>query len=481
MANGAPSSAGAAARNARLPPSSEEAERGVLGSALLDGARVVDLCIQRQIDENSFYEPAHRTVYAAMLALNEGRQPIDLLTVTNRLRDEGLLEKVGGSVALDRLVDATPTSAHAEYYIDIVRQKHLLRRVIDQARRAEGLCFDPDRAADEVLADIEQSFFDISSSRRVDMRPWSGIIKDVIVLIDKIATTNKGISGIPTGYINIDKVLGGLRPNQLIVLAARPSMGKTSLAMNIAENIVTGVADPGNTKRPVGIFSLEMSCEDLAMRMICSRARVTSQSLWNGFISKDTTSHRRLVDAANLLFNAPLFIDDSAALDIAELRARARRMKAKHDVQLIVIDYLQMLSCAAKGRDGRQVEVAAVSGQLKAMAKELKIPVLVLSQLSRAPEGRDEGEPKLSDLRDSGAIEQDADIVLLLRRPCRIRESKEHDDQLLAIIDIAKNRNGQTIDGVQMNFEADFTLFRDRAALDESVAAPTIPDEGGAQ
>ena len=477
MANGAPSPASPAARSSRLPPSSEEAERGVLGSALLDGARVVDLCIQGQIAEDAFYEPAHRTIFAAMLVLTDSHQPIDLLTVTSRLRDEGLLEKVGGSVALDRLVDATPTSAHAEYYIDIVRQKHLLRRVIDQARKAEGLCFDPDRAADEVLAEVEQSFFDISSARRLEMRPWSGIINDVIDLIDKIATTNKGISGIPTGYINIDKVLGGLRPNQLIVLAARPSMGKTSLAMNIAENIVTGVADPGNAKCPVGIFSLEMSCEDLALRMICSRARVGSHTLWNGFISKEHKAHGRLVEAANLLFNAPLFIDDSAGLDVTELRARARRMKAKHDVKLIIIDYLQMLSGAAKSRDGRQVEVAAVSGQLKAMAKELKIPVLVLSQLSRAPEARDEGAPKLSDLRESGAIEQDADIVLLLRRPCRIREAKEHDDRLLAIIDIAKNRNGQTADGIQMNFEEEFTLFRDRANLDESVATTTAVEE----
>ena len=263
----------------------------------------------------------------------------------------------------------------------------------------------------------------------------------------------------PTGYADLDKILMGLQPSDMIVLAARPSMGKTSLALNIAENIALGIA--GGESCPVAVFSLEMSKEQLVRRMICSHARVPSHKLQGGYISREF--HGQLIAAADALMKAPIFLDDTAGLEALELRSRARRIKRKHDIQLIVVDYLQMLSYPQFAREGRQRETAAISGALKAMAKELRIPVLVLSQLSRAPEQRsDDGKPRLSDLRDSGAIEQDADVVLMLRRPSVYAEEGEAMDEKLAEVEVAKHRNGPT-GKVDFNFEREYTRFENRA------------------
>jgi len=255
-------------------------------------------------------------------------------------------------------------------------------------------------------------------------------------------------------------MLLGLRPTDMIVLAARPSMGKTSLAMNIVENIALG-NNSDRQSRSVGVFSLEMSAESLVMRMLCSMAGVSGHKLAGGYVSAD--AHRKLTEAASVLRKATIMLDDTGGLDVMELRARARRMKKKHDIELIVIDYLQMLHARDYARQGKQIETAEISGNLKAMAKELKVPVLVLSQLSRAPEQRGEkgGKPKLSDLRDSGAIEQDADVVCMLRRPCKYPEDPESGDITLAVVDVVKQRNGPTGE-VKLNFDADYTRFRDR-------------------
>jgi replicative DNA helicase len=239
-------------------------------------------------------------------------------------------------------------------------------------------------------------------------------------------------------------------------------MGKTSLAMNIAENVARGHTG-GEEAAPVGIFSLEMSQDDLVMRMLCTYARVSMHQIRDGRLGGRSDRHRSLVQAADVLRKAPVFLDDTAGLDVMELRSRARRMRKRHNIRLLIVDYLQLLSCREFTRQGRQIETAVISGNLKAMAKELGVPVLVLSQLSRAPEARGEGVPRLSDLRDSGSIEQDADIVLLLRRPCKYPEDQEHDDRRLAIIDIAKNRNGPTFNEIRLNFEEEFTRFDSRA------------------
>lgn len=452
-----PSAAGAPGRSDRIPPHSPEAERGVLGSILIDATRVVDLAIERQIRVESFYEPAHQHIFEAVLWLSERGRPVDLLTVGERLKDSQLLEKAGGRANLEALVESCPTSAHAEYYIDIVRQKFLLRRVIDCSRTAIEECYRGEEGADLILDRAEQELFDVSQDQRRSAVSWAEAVKETMVGVEKIFAQKSGITGLPTGFLAIDKITGGFQPSDMIIIAARPSMGKTSLAMNIAENVAMGaVAD--HTARPVAIFSLEMPREALVRRMLCSRAGVSGSALRGGFVSTDV--HNRLVNAADELQKAQIYVDDSAALDAVELRARARRMKKKYDVQLIVIDYLQMLNYGGKSDEGRQRETAAISGALKAMAKELRVPVLVLSQLNRAPEQRDKSNtPKLSDLRDSGSIEQDADVVMLLRRPSFYKE--EGADPKLAIVDVAKHRNG-AIGELEMNFTAETTRFDDR-------------------
>jgi len=483
MANEAVSSV-TAARTERIPPHSEEAEMGVLGSILLDAARVMDLCIEQQLSPDSFYLSAHRLIYETMLEMVNQGAAIDLLTVTDRLRAAGKLDAVGGSLYLDRLVDSTPTAAHAEYYIDIVRQKHLLRCIIACAREAESACFESDESADLVLSKVEQSFMDITERQHGFVASWPEAIKKTMEHIERILSSRRGLTGLSTGFINLDRILQGLRPGEMIVLAARPSMGKTSLAMNIAEHVALGHNDPDRRGHPVGVFSLEMSHEALVLRMLCSHARVSAHKLAEGYVSS-AEFHGKLTQAASILSKAPIFLDDTGGLDIMELRARARRMKKKHNIELIVVDYLQLLHSKEYAKQGKQIETAHISGNLKAMAKELRIPVLVLSQLSRAPDQRDKlGKPKLSDLRDSGAIEQDADVVCMLRRPCKYPDDEAAEDETLAIVDVAKHRNGPTGE-VELNFFEEFTRFEDRLrGVDDLGSAAHFngaQDNGGAE
>lgn len=471
-----------AARPERMPPYSEEAECGVLGSVLLDSGRVMDICIERQIVAETFHIPANRIIFEAMLEMAKDGSAIDVLTVTDRLRSAAKLDGVGGSVYLDRLLDATPTAAHAEYYIDIVRQKYIFRCIIACAREAEQICFATDHSADHVLGTVEQSFMDITERQHGFVTPWPDAVKHTMAHIEHILTTRKGLDGISSGFLNLDQKLHGLRPGEMIILAARPSMGKTSLAMNIAENVALGKNDPDGKKHAVGIFSLEMSHDALVMRMLCSRAGVSGFKLTSGYVSS-TADHGKLIQSASVLTKAPIFLDDTGGLDILELRARARRMKKKHEIELIVIDYLQLLHSSEYARQGRQLETAHISGNIKAMAKELRVPVLVLSQLSRAPEQRDKlAVPKLSDLRDSGAIEQDADVVCMLRRPCKYPDDERHDDTRLAVVDVVKQRNGPT-GPLELNFEEDYTRFEDRQhgvdGIDELEQFPEEVDEGG--
>jgi replicative DNA helicase len=475
MANEVPVSSPKVTPVERVPPHSEDAERGVLGAVLLDAEKVMDLCIERQLVPDSFYIPAHRSIFDAMLSMSRDGRPIDLLTVGERLKAAGLLDRVGGAQALHRIVDATPTSAHAEYYINIVRDRHLLRLVIEAARDAERNCYDPAAEAQQVLGHAEQAFFDITANQHGQMRPWHHLVNEIVATFDN---QHKGFMGVPTGFKDLDHSIKGMKGGNMIVLAARPSMGKTSLAMNIAENVALGKGDMDCRPRPVGVFSVEMSCLDLVKRMICCRAEVSGHAIADGFISQ--VNHGRLIAAADALSNAPIYIDDSAGLDITELRARARRMKSKYNVELIIIDYLQLLRAPEHSRHGRQVEITYVSAGLKAMAKELAIPVLVLSQLSRAPEARGgEEKPKLSDLRDSGSIEQDADIVMLLRRPCRTASDADRDNRTLAIVEIAKNRNGPAMEDIRMEFDEAFTRFRDGArGVDEAAVQPVYQNQG---
>ncbi len=460
----------------RVPPHSAEAERGVLGSALLDAERVLDLCIVNGLVPEAFFTPSHRILYETLLAMAHDGAAIDAVTVSDRLRAIDRLDSIGGTQALEQLIDATPTAAHAEYYIDIVRQKLLLRQVIECAQNAERSCYEGDSSADMVVSSAEQSFLSITEHQHGAIVPWETALKQTVKNLDLLFNLGPGgFTGLSTGFRDLDAILRGMQPAQMIVLAARPSMGKTSLAMNICECVALGQTCMGYaakgdaaTPRPVGIFSLEMSQESLAMRMLCSRANITKYQLDSG-IGNAATVNRNITRAASVLSKAKLFVDDTGGLDIAELRARARRMVRKHEVKLIMIDYLQLLNCRERAREGRQQETARISQEIKAMAKELNIPVIVLSQLSRSGE-RDKGsKPKLSDLRDSGAIEQDADVVFLLRRPSFMANADASDpnasadimDKSLAIVDVAKNRNGATKE-VRLNFAAECTRFTDR-------------------
>lgn len=485
MAQGAVS---AAAPALRVPPHNAEAERGVLGSVLLDASRVMDLCLAQGLVPEAFYIPQNRTLFSVLAEMQQAGAAIDMITVSERLRASDLLRSVGGPSLIEELVDQTPTSAHAEYYIELVTQKHLLRSIIACSRETEVACYESRQSADLVLSNAEQAFLNISDRQRGFIGTWSQAVNDTVSHISKLLDIGpSGISGLPTGLKNLDMITRGLRAGEMIVLAARPSMGKTSLAMNIAESLALGQDMNGRPSasnharpHPIAIFSLEMSQEALALRMLCGLAEVSSFRIERGLVSNKTVGDM-ISRAATKLVKAPLYIDDTGGLDIMEMRARARRMKKKYNIELIVIDYLQLLACREVARQGKQQETAAISSNIKAMAKELKIPVLVLSQLSRNPEQRGDksAKPKLSDLRDSGAIEQDADVVFLLRRPSRNPGDEEFEDKTLAIVDVAKHRNGPTGE-VRLNFDETLTRFYDRAMghHDDNGAEPDPDDVG---
>jgi len=467
----------------RTPPNSLEAERGVLGSILLDvgqGNRILDLCIENGITADAFTSNPHRLIFETVTEMSRAGVAVDALTLLDRLKAMERVEAVGGAATLQSLIDGTPTSAHAEYYIGILRQKFLLRRVIACSRDAEKRCYDETVSADIILGEVEQAFLCISEHNNLSLLSWPQAIGNTMGHIERLFSLGAGaIAGLPTGFANLDKKLKGLRNGEMIVLAARPSMGKTSLAMNIAECVALGrdiydIPMKGDHHRQhgVAVFSLEMSTESLAMRMLCGRAGVPGFKIDQGMISAKT-HHQQLVKAASELSKATLYVDDSGGLDVMDMRARARRLKKRHNIELVVIDYLQLCNCREYAKQGRQIETSQISGQIKAMAKELNVPVIVLSQLSRANEKRSDRseKPRLSDLRDSGAIEQDADVVLLLRRPCRISGDEESNDLTLAIVDVAKHRNGPTGE-VRLNFEDQTTRFSDRSTQGDDIGIP---------
>ncbi len=461
---------GASAGLERKALYNEDAERGVLGAILLDANKVLDFCIEKRLSPESFYLRPHAVIFAAMQDMAKALRPVDVLTLADRLAKQGQLEAAGGTAFLNQLLDAIPTAAHAEYYIDLVRQQHLLRRIVECARRAESECYTSDQDADHQLARAEQDFFAIAEGDHGPAVSWHDAVNATMETVEHIVVSKTGLSGIPTGFTDLDSMLLGMHNEELIILAARPSMGKTSLALNIMEHVVLG--KPGRPPLPVALFSLEMSREQLVMRMLSSHARVATHKIAAGMISP--TNHRLLIQAADLLRKAPIYLDDTGGLDIMELRARARRLKKKHGIALIVIDYLQLLHSEERRREGRQQEISDISGSLKNMAKELKVPVLALSQLNRAPEARDrEGKPRMADLRDSGSIEQDADVVCLLYRPDKYKDDAETaESSNIAHLIVAKQRNGPT-GTINLVFRDDVMRFETMApALYQADNAP---------
>ena len=467
----------------KTPPNNTEAERAVLGAILLDTAgpdadRVMDIALAQGITRDSFYDPRNAEIFAAMQRLGMHSKPLDHVSLTEELTVTGKMEAIGGLAYLMGLVESTPNSAHAEHYIKIVREKALRRMMIGRANQVASRCYDENEFPDPqaVLGFAEKSFLEIETTSG-KTAPWSSAVIAAGREIDGLFESGgKIMSGFSTGLKYLDEKLMGLKKAEMIVIAARPSVGKTSLAMNIAESVATGQMMDGtpvkHDSRPhaVGIFSLEMPVLQLSKRMIAGRAQIDTWKLNRDFFNRKEKAQltRQLNGAVSVLNKAPIYVDDTAALDIMDLRARARRMKKQHGIELIVIDYLQLCQCREAARQGRQQEVSMISQQVKAMAKELNLPVIVLSQLSRDNEKRGDKyeKPKLSDLRDSGAIEQDADVVFLLRRPSRVASDPEAKDERLAIIDVAKNRNGETGE-VKVDFWREFTRFFDRNPSDE--------------
>jgi replicative DNA helicase len=441
----------------RTPPHSVEAEQGVLGSMLISPRDTIAECVEK-INEEYFYVPAHQTIYTVLVELWNAGQAIDLITFTQVLRDRNLLEGVGGAAFVTSLFTFVPTAANVQYYIDIVRDKYILRSIIAAATESVRRAYEEQDEVGNLLDEVEQKIFAVGEDRfKGQMLSMKDQVMEAIESIEKLYERKGGITGISTGFVEFDRMTSGMHPSEMIVIAARPSMGKTALAMNIAEHVAV------NEKLSVGVFSLEMSSQQLVQRLLCSRARVNLQKVRDGFLGeRDFPS---LTAAASKLAEAKIFIDDSASLTILELRAKARRLKAQQDVQLIIVDYLQLLrSTSRRAQDNRQLEISEISAGLKGLAKELKIPLIVVAQLNRQPEARSGGKPRLSDLRESGSIEQDADLVGLLVRPEIYEEDEEARAEKAgeAELIIAKQRNGP-VGEISLTFLKEFTRFEDRA------------------
>src|SRR6266480_1212851 len=421
----------------RTPPHSVDAEQGVLGSMLISPRETIAECVEK-INEDYFYVPAHRTIYDVLVELWNAGQAIDLITFTQVLRDRHLLDSIGGAAFVTSLFTFVPTAANVQYYLEIVRDKYILRQIISAATESVRRAYEEQDEVNNLLDEVEQRIFAVGEDRfKGQMLSMKEQVMSTLESIEKLFENKGAITGIATGFRDLDKLTSGLHSSEMIVIAARPSMGKTALAMNIAEHAAIEV------KLPVAIFSLEMSAQQLVQRMLCSRARVNLAKTRDGFLAE--ADFPKLTHAASKLAEAKIFVDDSAGLTILELRAKARRLKAQQDVQLIIVDYLQLLrSTSRRAQDNRQLEISEISAGLKGLAKELKIPIVVVAQLNRQPEQRTGGKPRLSDLRESGSIEQDADLVGLLVRPEIYEEDEEARAEKAgeAELIIAKQRNG---------------------------------------
>lgn len=434
----------------KIPPQSLEAEVAVLGSMLLD-KDAISHSVER-LNELSFYKEGHKKIFTAIAKLYNENKAVDLITVVEQLKKSGDLDEAGGASYITSLASSVPTSANILHYAKIVREKMVLRSLINSATGIVTECYNSGQNVDELLDKAEQVIFDIAQ-KKFDSRftPIKDIIKSSIDTIDKLYQRKEHVTGVATGFTKLDMQTAGLQPSDLIIVAGRPSMGKSALASCIVEHV--GVVE----KKPVAFFSLEMSKEQLVQRLLCSHARVDAQNVRKGFLSQ--SDWPKLVTAAGKLSDAPIYIDDTPGVTVMELRAKARRLKAQHDIQLMVVDYLQLMA-GIGNQDNRQQQISDISRSLKALARELHIPLIAISQLSRAVENRTDHRPQLSDLRESGAIEQDADVVILLLREEYYNPTEENRGKATAII--AKQRNGPVGD-VDLAFIHQFTRFENLA------------------
>jgi replicative DNA helicase len=446
----------------KLPPQSPEAETAVLGAMLLD--RDATALAIELLDASCFYKDAHKKIYSAITKLFDENKAVDLVTVVEELKKTGALDTVGGPAYLANIASSVPTSANIAHYARIVKEKHVLRNLINAATQIAAECYSTSESADALVDKAEQIIFDIAS-KKVESRsvPLRDVIRSSIETIDSLYQRKEHITGLATGFRDLDIRTAGLQRSDLVVVAGRPSMGKSALAACIIEHV--GVVE----KKPVAFFSLEMSKEQLVQRMLCSHARVDAHKVRTGFLSQ--ADWPRLVTAAGKLSEAPIFIDDSPGISVMELRAKARRLKSQHDVQLIVLDYLQLMQGPARS-DNRQQEISEISRSLKALARELNVPLIAISQLSRAVEQRSDHRPQLSDLRESGAIEQDADLVMLLLREEYYNPTEENKG--VAEVIIAKQRNGP-VGSLNLTFVSEYMRFENLVSRhDDFVSAEDV-------
>ncbi len=437
----------------RTPPQNIEAEIAVLGSILLDKS-LIDVAGEK-LKPEYFYRKEHQLIFKAILGLHSEDKPVDLISLTDWLKKKGELEKIGGASFLSSLISTIPTPANIEHYASIVREKAVLRELIDASNDITSRCYAEKEDGLKVLDKAEQRIFAIAQER---ISSDFVCIKDLISMeqLDEFAKKKEHITGLPTDFEKLDEQTSGLHPSELIIIAGRPSMGKTSFALNIVRNVAVG------EKKPVAIFSLEMSKEQLVERLLCTEAKIDSHKLRTGYLAEEYWP--KLSIGAGVLSDAPIFIDDSSTLNAWELRAKARRLKMKQNIALIVLDYIQLMS-AVTATENRQQEIANISRALKSLARELKIPIIAVSQLSRRVEEREDNRPRLSDLRESGALEQDADVVMLLLR----EEYYNPDNEEVkgeAELNIAKQRNGP-VGPIKLAFLKECTRFEDLSPISE--------------
>ncbi len=420
-------------------PSSLDAERGILGAVLLDNQSLH--AALETLRTEDFFSDHHRRIFDRMVELSEAHQAIDLLTLTDELRRKGELESAGGAAYLSSLVDGVPRIANVPHYARIVKEKSMMRHLVQTAHSIEQRALEAELGADEMLDTAESEIFRLAEDR---IRQGFVTVKELVQKnyerLERLVSEGRSVTGLATGYTSLDEMTSGLQPSELVILAARPSMGKTALALNIAENVATreGRASPDAAR--VAIFSLEMSKEALLMRLLSSHARIDAHKFRTGHLNME--DREKMSHSLNELARASVWIDDSSSSTVAEMGAKSRRLKNDKGLDLVIVDYLQLMT--ARGRfSNRNEEVSSITRGLKAMAKELAVPVLVLSQLTRAPE-RDERRPQLADLRESGAIEQDADLVLFINRPGFYKPDAPDEERNRAEFIIAKQRNGPT-------------------------------------
>ncbi|MFA6170738.1 MAG: replicative DNA helicase [Candidatus Margulisiibacteriota bacterium] len=442
----------------RIPPQNLTAEQSVLGSMLLDKNAVFRAA--ESLTPDSFYRDAHRYIFEAILILFDKGEPVDLVTVTETLRKSGKLDAVGGSIYIADLINSVPTAANIDHYSKIVEEKYILRRLIESGTNMVADAFSDPHHIDDVLDNAEKMIFDIAMRHsREGFHKIDAVIKNVLDKIDSLYGKNQSITGVPTGYADLDNMTAGFQNSELIIIAARPSVGKTAFALNIAQDVAI------RSKIPVAIFSLEMSKESLAQRMLCAEAEIEQQKLKTATLSD--TGWKKLTRALGRLSEAPIFIDDSASMSSTEIRAKARRLKLERGLGLIIIDYLQLMRGNKSRVENRVQEISEIARSLKVMARELECPVVALSQLSRAVEQRPDRIPRLSDLRESGEIEQTADLVMFIHRDDYYNPQSERGN--VAEIIIAKQRNGP-VGQIELVFRKEIAKFASKESRYEEVA-----------